>query len=143
MSFLLDVNVLLALAWPNHVHHSAARSWFAEFHNQGWLTCSITESGFIRVSSNPRVTPDARTPGESALLLHRICQRAGHNFLADSISLAKEHGLLGQIAHSSSHVTDTQLVLLAHKASATFVTFDRQAAQMAQTVHASVTLLQL
>jgi hypothetical protein len=25
---LLDVNVLVAFAWPNHVHHSAAQHWF-------------------------------------------------------------------------------------------------------------------
>ena len=29
MIALPDVNVLIALAWPNHVHHDAARSWFA------------------------------------------------------------------------------------------------------------------
>ena len=27
---LLDVNVLIALAWPNHVHHAAARAWFED-----------------------------------------------------------------------------------------------------------------
>jgi hypothetical protein len=27
---LLDVNVLLALAWPTHVYHLAAHRWFAE-----------------------------------------------------------------------------------------------------------------
>jgi predicted nucleic acid-binding protein len=25
---LLDVNVLVAFAWPNHVHHAAAQHWF-------------------------------------------------------------------------------------------------------------------
>ena len=28
MVSLVDVNVLVALAWPNHVHHGATRSWF-------------------------------------------------------------------------------------------------------------------
>lgn len=27
---LLDVNVLVALAWPNHVHHEAVQAWFTE-----------------------------------------------------------------------------------------------------------------
>ena len=27
MVYLLDVNVLIALAWPNHVHHAAAHTW--------------------------------------------------------------------------------------------------------------------
>lgn len=131
MSYLLDVNVLLALAWPNHVHHGAARTWFASSHTDGWLTCGVTESGFIRVSSNVRVTPDARTPGEAALLLHRICSLAGHEFLSDPVSLADVHQAVGEMAHSSSDVTDAHLILIARNARANFVTFDRRAAEIA------------
>ena len=131
MSCRLDVTVLLALAWPNHVHHDAARTWFASSHADGWLTCGVTESGFIRVSSNVRVTPDARTPAEAALLLHRLCSLAGHEFVADTVSLADSFELLGEMAHSSSDVTDAHLILIARNARANFVTFDRRAAEIA------------
>ena len=40
---LLDVNVLLALAWPTHVHHLAAHRWFAENSGLGWATCPLTQ----------------------------------------------------------------------------------------------------
>ena len=30
MTALLDVDVLVALAWPNHVHHDPARAWFKD-----------------------------------------------------------------------------------------------------------------
>lgn len=33
---LLDVNVLLALAWPNHQHHVAAHRWFHDDGRRGW-----------------------------------------------------------------------------------------------------------
>jgi toxin-antitoxin system PIN domain toxin len=141
VSYLLDVNVLLALAWPNHVHHAAARTWFASSHEAGWLTCGVTESGFIRVSSNLRVTPDARTPAEAALLLHRMCSLGGHSFLTDSVSLADSYELLGAVVHASAQVTDTHLILLARDSSATFATFDRQAAQMAEKIGVPCTLL--
>jgi toxin-antitoxin system PIN domain toxin len=131
VSYLLDVNVLLALAWPNHVHHGAARKWFASAHASGWQTCGVTESGFIRVSSNVRITPEARTPSEAALLLNRICSLDGHEFISDAVSLAKAHAMIGEMAPSSSDVTDAHLILLAREASATFVTFDRKAATMA------------
>ena len=62
---LLDVNVLVALAWPNHIFHKAAREWFSSVHQAGWATCPITQSGFVRVSSNPRVIPEARSPAEA------------------------------------------------------------------------------
>ena len=39
MTALLDVNVLMALAWPNHVHHAPARSWFNARRKSGWATC--------------------------------------------------------------------------------------------------------
>jgi YVTN family beta-propeller protein len=58
---LLDVTVLVALAWPNHVHHHSARRWFA--HRPGpWATTPVTECGFVRVSSDRVVIPDAVTP---------------------------------------------------------------------------------
>ncbi|MGH9896422.1 MAG: type II toxin-antitoxin system VapC family toxin, partial [bacterium] len=49
---LLDFNVLVALAWPNHVHHQAAVKWFLTNQSGGWATSPLTESGFVRVSSN-------------------------------------------------------------------------------------------
>jgi toxin-antitoxin system PIN domain toxin len=55
MISLLDVNVLLALAWPVHVHHDAAHRWFAANRREGWSTCVHTEMGFIRLSMQPAV----------------------------------------------------------------------------------------
>ncbi|MFM8349730.1 MAG: TA system VapC family ribonuclease toxin [Actinomycetales bacterium] len=141
MRHLLDLNVLLALAWPNHVHHAAAHEWFAGASTAGWLTCSVTESGFIRVSSNHRVTPDARSPGEAALLLHQMCSLPGHEFLVDSVSLAARHEHLAHLAHGSAHITDAHLILLAGEANCGFVTFDRYAAAMASKIEVPCTLL--
>ena len=52
---LLDVNVLLALAWPTHVHHEAAHRWFAENYRAGWATCPLTQLGFVRLAMQPAV----------------------------------------------------------------------------------------
>src|SRR5258708_16446697 len=52
---LLDVNVLLALAWPTHVHHQAAHRWFALSRDAGWATCPLTQLGFVRLSMQPAV----------------------------------------------------------------------------------------
>lgn len=42
---LLDLNVLLALAWPTHEHHEPAHAWFARHKQRGlWATCSSTRS---------------------------------------------------------------------------------------------------
>lgn len=70
--FLLDVNVLLALAWPNHVHHADAHAWFRKAQKQGFATCTATELGFVRLSSHPAFTPQHVSPGEARNLLRRL-----------------------------------------------------------------------
>jgi len=51
MTFLLDVNVLMALLWENHEHHQVARTWFRGVTDFG--TCPVSQLGFARVSSHP------------------------------------------------------------------------------------------
>jgi len=47
---LLDVNVLVALFHPDHVHHDLAHDWFVGHRHAGWATCPVTENGFLRVT---------------------------------------------------------------------------------------------
>ena len=56
MIALLDVNTLIALAWPNHSHHVAAHNWFATWKG-GWATTPFTEVGFVRVFGPSPVDP--------------------------------------------------------------------------------------
>jgi toxin-antitoxin system PIN domain toxin len=78
LTALLDVNVLVALAWPNHVHHRIARTWFEQNGSSSWATCSITENGFVRISSNPKVVDEARTPAEAVLMLQQLVRVGEH-----------------------------------------------------------------
>ena len=64
---LLDINLLIALAWPSHVHHRQAHAWFAENAPSGWATCPFTQCGFVRISSNPQIIPEADSPHQDAL----------------------------------------------------------------------------
>lgn len=54
MAFLLDVNVLIALFDPAHIHHGSAHNWFAEIGQSAWATCPVTENGVIRIVGDPR-----------------------------------------------------------------------------------------
>jgi len=127
---LLDVNALVALAWPNHVHHASARRWFLDHHAEGWATCPLTESGFVRVSTNARINPDARTVLEAATLLAALRAWPGHQFWLDDVSLAEEgdDALVG--IHGHQQVTDAHLQMLAGRRGGRLVTFDREAAQL-------------
>lgn len=57
MSYLLDVNSLVALGHAAHVHHRRVQAWVRKLRptDGPLLTCSITELGFIRVSVQARL----------------------------------------------------------------------------------------
>jgi toxin-antitoxin system PIN domain toxin len=121
---LPDVNVLVALAWPNHVHHERARAWFEENHQRGWATCPVTESGFVRVSSNRKVVPEARRPGEAILLLREMTSLRGHVFWADDTSIARSRWVAAERLVGHGQVTDAHLVALCLERKGRLVTFD-------------------
>ena len=121
---LLDVNVLLALAWPNHQFHAAALR--ALYSRRGrWATCALTQLGFIRLSSNPVAIPTAKGPAEAASLLGAMVADPSHVYLESLPSpVAKDcRGAFGGIL-GSRQVTDAYLLTLARRNHAIFVTFD-------------------
>lgn len=126
MTFLLDVNVLVALIDPAHVAHEAAHSWFSGSSADGWATCPLTENGVIRIVGHPKY-PDA--PGSPAIvagIVAQLCALPGHVFWPDDISLAdSEHVDAGQIL-TSGQVTDSYLLALAVAHGGRLATFDRR-----------------
>ena len=127
-TLLLDVNVLVALAWPPHIHHRTAREWFAAEPRRRWATTPVTESGFIRVSSNAHVIADARTPAESADFLVALQGHGAWEFWTDAVPVARSmQGVMGY-----RQVTDAHLLQLAHDQGGSVATFDAGLAQLAQ-----------
>ena len=125
---LLDVNTLVALAWDSHIHHSAIRRWFAANHAAGWATCPVTESGFVRVSSNHAVLPSALGPRDARDVLRMMRQTAGHRFVVDDVSITDD-----DVPSIAGHrqVTDAHLLTLARRRAMRVVTFDRGLAALA------------
>lgn len=121
---LLDVNVLVALCWPNHVHHAAAAEWFASAHAEGWATCPVTQSGFVRVSANRRVIPDARSTREARTVLRSLIGVPGHVFWTDDVALADAPELDDASLQGYRQVTDAHLLVLAARRGGQLVTFD-------------------
>lgn len=140
MTALLDVNVLVALAWPNHVHHGAAGAWFARHRDAGWATCPLTESSFVRVSANPAISAGTVTPLAAAELLARLRELGSHEFLADTISFASSPEVRRLRVLGHRQVTDAHLLALARSRGARLVTFDAGVAALAE--DAPVELLQ-
>lgn len=109
---LLDVNMLIALAWPSHVHHRQAHAWFSQNAARGWATCPLTQCAFVRISSNPKIIPEAVTPREALALLSQMTGMKTHTFWKDEIGILDKHvpsGLL--VGHRQ--ITDAYLLGLA------------------------------
>lgn len=119
---LLDVNALVALAWDSHIHHVTMRSWFSANGADGWATCPITESGFVRVSSNPKVLPAPIDVGTACEVLTALRAADGHRFLIDDVSIGDP-----DVPPMAGHrqVTDAHLLTLARRRDMRLVTFDR------------------
>jgi len=118
---LLDVNALVALAWDSHVHHARVRAWFAANGRAGWATCPITESGFVRVSSNPKVLPSPIGVASARAVLASLRIAGTHRFLADDVSITDSD--FPDIA-GHRQVTDAHLLTLARRRVVRLVTFD-------------------
>jgi len=125
---LLDVNVLLALAWPNHQHHQAAHRWFASEKGRSWATCPLTELAFVRLSSNPAFTRDAVRPADALRLLAVLRRHPRHRAWAE-LPPVEELRSLSLLGHQQ--VTDAYLLLVARRHRGVLATFDRRVASIA------------
>jgi toxin-antitoxin system PIN domain toxin len=110
--YLLDVNVLLALAWPNHVHHVLAHAWFKTHAPKGWATCAVTQLGFVRLSSHSAFTPACRPPDQARALLAQICALPHHRFWPEPRAALLDPALDSVFARILTHnqVTDGYLL---------------------------------
>lgn len=122
---LLDVNVLVALFDPEHVHHELAHDWFSDNRGDGWATCPVTENGFLRVLSNPAYRSALPRIPDLTVRLRTFCGDPHHRFWPDAVSLRDptlfDPGLIG----GHRQLTDIYLLGLARKRDGCLVTFDR------------------
>lgn len=133
MTPLLDVNMLVALAWPTHVHHAEAVNWFSDHLPAPWATTSVTQTGFVRVSSNRKVLADARSPAESAAVLRALTELDGHEPWIDDLDLVRNPAMPFDHLTGYRQVTDAHLLALAMRHGGRLVTFDRAVADLADT----------
>jgi toxin-antitoxin system PIN domain toxin len=132
VSYLLDVNLLIALSWPEHGQHAPARSWFAKHSRQGWATCPLVQAGFVRIVSNPGFSRRAVSSQEAIEALRISLKDQAHQFWPDSIAFADAMLALEQPIQGHQQVTHAYLVALAIHNRGKLATLDRKIAQVAR-----------
>ena len=123
--FLLDVNVLVALAWREHTAHAVARAWFRRNARHGWATCPVTQAAFVRLLANPAFSSAAVTPGEAMRVLELALQHPSHVFWSDEIGLAAAVHPLRRRIVGHRQVNDAYLLGLAIHKGGRLATLDR------------------
>jgi len=121
---LLDVNLLIALAWPSHVHHQHAHEWFAANHTKGWATCPMTQCAFVRISSNPKIIASAVEPLQAMALLQQILALPHHQFWTDTLSFPDAAKAFASVV-GHRQVSDVYLLGLALQNQGRLATLDR------------------
>lgn len=126
MTFLLDVNVLIALFDPDHLYHEPAHRWLTSLNGNRWATCPLTENGVARILGNPNY-PDS--PGSPTLILSLLADFArstNHEFWPDDVSLVDSKLIKPDAIFSPKQITDIYLLALAERHGGKLATFDRR-----------------
>lgn len=124
--YLLDINVLLPLAWSTHPRHELAEDWFLALGRTPWATCTVTELGFIRLSANARYTPDAVSPSAARDQLAALMGVGRHQRWPEPSTGALSRDVAAHLRRTTGHaqVTDAYLVALADAKGGRVATFD-------------------
>lgn len=126
MTYLLDVNVLIALIDPGHVAHDDAHAWFASTGHAAWATCPITQNGVIRIVGSPKYPNSPGSPAVVARIIAKLTTLPGHTFWNDSVSLVAASDIDPERILTAAQVTDTYLLGLAKAHGGRLATFDRK-----------------
>jgi len=82
---MLDVNALLALGWVEHEAHARVVERLSR--PVTWATCSITQLGFIRISSTNGVFSHTPTPAQAQAALSALCSDKKHRYMSEQPSV--------------------------------------------------------
>ena len=87
-AYLLDVNVLIALADAGHQFHDAARQWRDSHVHLGWATCPLTENALLRIMAQSSYPRSFGSPEQALPILRALRLATGHEFWPDEVTLA-------------------------------------------------------
>jgi uncharacterized protein len=126
VTYLLDVNVLIALIDPAHVQHDTAHNWFAAHGQAAWATCPLTENGVLRIVGHARYPNTPGSPAAVAPLMAQLRQLPGHVFWPDDLSLTDPVWIDASRLLCAAQVTDSYLLALARAHGGQLASFDRR-----------------
>jgi predicted nucleic acid-binding protein len=120
MRYLLDVSALIAYGFRRHDFHDRVGAWIRSRKGDHFLTCSITELGFVRVLGNVRTYGMNVAQAKSLLEELKAWKAFPLAFLADGNDISA----LPKWVKSPAQTTDGHLLQLARDNAAVLATLD-------------------
>jgi len=120
VTYLLDVNALVALGFANHEFHDRVAAWVRGRAGPALATCSITELGFIRVLAQAPAYGLTVAQARSLLLRMKGAGVFQFTFLADDHTVSH----LPSWVKTAKQITDGHLVELASANGGALATLD-------------------
>jgi toxin-antitoxin system PIN domain toxin len=141
--FLLDVNVLIAMAWPAHDSHEKVQAWLSTHAPSGWATCPLTQIAFVRIVSNPSFSPNSLSPGDALALLQTNLSHSAHQFWPDDLGLVEALSSLAAQLNGHQQITDAYLLALAMHRAGKLATMDKSIGRLLPEKAAQNTFIEL
>ncbi len=131
-SFLVDINVWLALVYDLHVHHQPARHWFESLAANQAFFCRFTQLGLLRLLTNSKVmAKDTMSQRAAWGIYDRTMADERVNFAGEPPAVETELRRLTQSSSGSTPVwTDAYLAGFASAGGLTVATMDKGLAGM-------------
>ena len=123
---LPDVNVLVALLDPAHIHNQITWNWFNQAESTGWATCPLTEAGCVRVLTSTGVNNQRVKPYEAAKYLQDFLtdHAATHHYFPDDVRILDTTLFRLRNLQGHKQVSDLHLLGVCQQNGLRFVTFD-------------------
>jgi uncharacterized protein len=115
MKHLLDVNVLMAAIHINHPQHVQADAWLT---GKEIVLCPLAELGFLRITSNPKLSSYGATMANARKALESFAKDMSAERITDDLPALDSH------PNTSNQVTDHYLADLASKHGLKLATFE-------------------
>ncbi|HEY3987830.1 MAG TPA: PIN domain-containing protein [Acidobacteriaceae bacterium] len=122
MTFLLNVNTLVALGFAHHEFHDRVARWVKAEGFPALATCSITELGFVRVLSQAPVYGFTVAEARTALLRLKRSSILPFSFVPDNHDISH----LPAWAKTPKQTTDGHLAQLAKAHGGVLATLDQK-----------------
>lgn len=124
-SYLLDLNVLIALTDDEHEHYHQAQIWFQSIRNEKWGTCPLTEVGYIRLVANPATGFPSGSIKRAIEVLSAVTNHPDHRFWPLTEGWTALTAPFAARITGHQQMTDAYLLGMAIKEDGVLVTFDR------------------